>query len=207
MNQSTLNKLNQMHLWGMEATLKGILGSVQNDKLTADELVELLVQSEWEYRENQKISRCLNNAAFRYQAFIDNIDYSPGRKLDKNLIMRLADCSYIERAENVIITGATGVGKSYIATALGHQACLKERKSCTGMPRSSSPSFVSLGQTALMSRRWPRLRRKMSLLLMTSGLKSWITRQALCSSKSWKTESGRKRPSSLHNFHTRNGMT
>ena len=128
MNQSTLNKLNQMHLWGMEATLKGILGSVQNDKLTADELVELLVQSEWEYRENQKISRCLNNAAFRYQAFLDNIDYSPGRKLDKNLIMRLADCSYIERAENVIITGATGVGKSYIATALGHQACLKGKK-------------------------------------------------------------------------------
>ena len=59
---------------------------------------------------------------------IDNIDYSPGRKLDKNLIMRLADCSYIERAENVIITGATGVGKSYIATALGHQACLKGKK-------------------------------------------------------------------------------
>ena len=123
-----MNKLNQMHLWGMETALKGIMGGVQNDSLTADELVELLVQAEWEYRENQKIERCLNNAAFRYQAFIDNIDYSPGRKLDKNLMMRLADCSYIDRAENVVITGATGVGKSYIATALGHQACLKGKK-------------------------------------------------------------------------------
>ena len=123
-----MNKLNQMHLWGMETALKGIMGGVQNDSLTADELVELLVQAEWEYRENQKIERCLSNAAFRYQAFIDNIDYSPGRKLDKNLMMRLADCSYIDRAENVIITGATGVGKSYIATALGHQACLKGKK-------------------------------------------------------------------------------
>ena len=98
MNQSTLNKLNQMHLWGMETALKGIMGGVQNDSLTVDELVELLVQAEWEYRENQKIERCLNNAAFRYQAFIDNIDYSPGRKLDKNLMMRLSDCSYIDRA-------------------------------------------------------------------------------------------------------------
>jgi len=128
MNQSTLNKLNQMHLWGMETALKGIMGGVQNDSLTADELVELLVQAEWEYRENQKIERCLSNAAFRYQAFIENIDYNPGRKLDKNLMMRLVDCSYIDRAENVIITGATGVGKSYIATALGHQACLKGKK-------------------------------------------------------------------------------
>ena len=128
MDQSTLNKLNQMHLWGMETALKGIIGGVQNDSLTADELVELLVQAEWEYRENQKIERYLNNAAFRYQAFIDNIDYSPGRKLDKNLMVRLADCSYINRAENVVITGATGVGKSYIATALGHQACLKGKK-------------------------------------------------------------------------------
>ena len=128
MDQSTLNKLNQMHLWGMETALKGIIGGVQNDSLTADELVELLVQAEWEYRENQKIERYLNNAAFRYQAFIDNIDYSPGRKLDKNLMVRLADCSYIDRAENVVITGATGVGKSYIATALGHQACLKGKK-------------------------------------------------------------------------------
>ena len=108
--------------------MKGMIGGVRNDSLTADELVELLVQAEWEYRENQKIERCLSNAAFRYQAFIDNIDYSPGRKLDKNLMMRLADCSYIDRAENVIITGATGVGKSYIATALGHQACLKGKK-------------------------------------------------------------------------------
>ena len=123
-----MNKLNQMHLWGMETALKGIMGGVQNDSLTADELVELIVQAEWEYRENQKIERCLNNAAFRYQAFIDSIDYSPGRKLDKNLMMRLADCSYIDRAENVVITGATGVGKSYIATALGHQACLKGKK-------------------------------------------------------------------------------
>ena len=123
-----MNKLNQMHLWGMETALKGIMGGVQNDILTADELVELLIQAEREYRENQKIERCLNNAAFRYQAFIDSIDYSPGRKLDKNLMMRLADCSYIDRAENVVITGATGVGKSYIATALGHQACLKGKK-------------------------------------------------------------------------------
>ena len=52
MDQSTLNKLNQMHLWGMETALKGIMGGVQNDSLTADELVELLVQAEWEYRES-----------------------------------------------------------------------------------------------------------------------------------------------------------
>lgn len=128
MDQITLNKLSQMHLWGMESALRSITDGIQGDALTADELVSHIVQAEWEYRENQKIERCLRNAAFRYQAFVDSIDYSPGRHLDKNLIIRLADCSYIDRAENVIITGATGVGKSYIATALGHQACLRGKK-------------------------------------------------------------------------------
>lgn len=113
-----------MHLTGMEKALRTVLTGVRHDDLTTDEVINLLVQSEWDYRENKKIERALKGANFRYQSYLENIDYSPSRGLDKNLVMRLATCSYVEQSENIVITGQTGVGKSYLATALGRQACL-----------------------------------------------------------------------------------
>lgn len=117
-----------MHLRGMERALRDLTSNPGNDSLTTDEIIDHIVQAEWEHRESAKIERCIKGASFRYQAYVDNIDYSPERNLDRNLMQRLFDCGYIDRAENIIITGATGVGKSYIATALGHQACLHGKK-------------------------------------------------------------------------------
>lgn len=117
-----------MHLRGMGAALRDLETNPANDTLTTDEVINHLVQAEWEHREAERIERCLKGAAFRYQAYIENIDYSPGRNLDRNLINRLSECKFIDRAENIIVTGATGVGKSYLITALGHQACLHGRK-------------------------------------------------------------------------------
>ena len=88
----------------------------------------MLIQAEWEDRENRKISRYLRAARFRYKASVEEIDFTHQRNLDKNKILQFADCSFIERKENILITGPTGVGKSYIASALGHQACLKGYK-------------------------------------------------------------------------------
>jgi DNA replication protein DnaC len=70
------------------------------------------------------VQRGLKNANFRYRASIEQIDYSDGRGLDRNLVQRLSTCNFIEKGEDLFITGSTGTGKSFLASALGQQACL-----------------------------------------------------------------------------------
>lgn len=123
MTQETLDKIKKMRLLGMARAYES---SLENDKLlhlSADELITMLVESEWDDRMNRNIERRLRNARFRYQSSIENIDYQSDRNLNRNQIMRFAECSFIKKYENIIITGSTGIGKSYLATAIGHQAC------------------------------------------------------------------------------------
>ena len=86
--------------------------------------MEILLQSEEQERNNRRFKRLEYNAAFRYKASIEEIKISQHRGLDQNLISTLATRSYIEKGEAVLMCGATGVGKSFLASALGHQACL-----------------------------------------------------------------------------------
>ena len=65
----------------------------------------------------------IKNARFRYKAALENLAYSSDRNIDKNQIMRFTECNFIDKCENILITGSTGIGKSYIASALGHHAC------------------------------------------------------------------------------------
>ena len=90
----------------------------------------MLIQAEWEDREARKIRRHLKAARFRYHAAVEEITYQPDRNLDKTLMTRLTDCSFIKRHENILITGSTGVGKSFISSALGNQACHKGFRVC-----------------------------------------------------------------------------
>lgn len=124
MNEQTLERMKQMKLYGMLRNFKHVLESSNMDALTADELVLQLVESEWEDRHNRAVNRSILNAKFRYKASIESIDYSIERGLDQNIVHRLAECTFINQAQNVIITGSTGTGKSFLASALGHQACL-----------------------------------------------------------------------------------
>lgn len=98
------------------------LESGKNEKFTPDEMVSHLVDSEWDERYNRKLERTLQSARFRYKASAEQIAFDDNR-VDKNQVLRLADCEFIKRKENIIITGSTGIGKSFIASALGHQAC------------------------------------------------------------------------------------
>ena len=123
MTQETLDKIKKLKLSGMARAYQT---SLENDKLvhlSADELITMLVEAEWDDRLNRNIVRRLRNAKFRYQSSIENIDYEADRNLDRNQIMRFAECTYIGKQENILITGSTGIGKSHLATALGHQAC------------------------------------------------------------------------------------
>lgn len=118
-----MQKMNQMKLYGMLSAYRSMLEKNQHHSFTNEELMGHLIQCEWDERENRKINRYLKSARFRYQASIEEIDFAQGRNMDKSFIMRLADCSFIKRKQDLLITGPTGVGKSYIASALGHHAC------------------------------------------------------------------------------------
>ncbi|UZR95971.1 IS21-like element helper ATPase IstB [Chondrinema litorale] len=124
MDTTVLKKLSQMRFYGMQHAYKALLENGKQDALTNDEMIALLVQAEWEDRENRKIGRYLKSAKFRYPASVEELDLTAQRGLDRTLMLRLADCTFVQRKENVLITGPTGAGKSYIASALGHQACM-----------------------------------------------------------------------------------
>jgi DNA replication protein DnaC len=121
MFEKNLEQMSNMKFYGMLATYRSVVESKQS--FTNDELISMLIQAEWEDRESRKINRHLKAARFRYHASIEEISFEPGRNLDKNLMIRLADCSFIKRKENILLTGPTGVGKSFISSALGNQAC------------------------------------------------------------------------------------
>jgi DNA replication protein DnaC len=123
MNHTVLNKMAQMKFLGMQQAYQTMLDGLQHHSLTNDEMISMLIQAEWEDRENRKINRYLRTARFRYQASMEEINFTTNRGVDKTKLLRLADCSFIKKKENILITGPTGVGKSYLASALGHQAC------------------------------------------------------------------------------------
>jgi len=120
----TIEKMKSMRLNAM-ASMYGhhLQNNLHNDS-TPDEYISLLTDHEWEDRENKKIQRLLKQAAFRQNATIVDVDYASVRNLDKNMFKRLSALDFISKKENIILTGASGVGKSYLTQALGHQACI-----------------------------------------------------------------------------------
>jgi DNA replication protein DnaC len=115
--------MRKLKFYGMARTFQTTLESEHMASFTSDELVATLIDAEWDDRQNRNVERHLKNARFRYKAELENIRFDKNRNIDKNAIMRLAECTFIDKHENILITGSTGVGKSYLASALGHQAC------------------------------------------------------------------------------------
>lgn len=95
----------------------------QHQELTNDELMSLLIDAEWQDKQQRKIQRLTAQARFRYRASFSDLDYHGNRSLNKDLMLRLGTCQFIKQHENILICGKTGVGKSFIASALGHLAC------------------------------------------------------------------------------------
>ena len=122
-NQATLNKLTQMRLHGMARAFRATIETTAGQSFTPDELLSHLVDTEWDDRHNRKIQRLIKKAKFRYYASFEEIDFGLERNLDKNSLLRLSDKMWIEQHKNILISGPTGVGKSFIASALGYQAC------------------------------------------------------------------------------------
>ncbi|MCB4235958.1 IS21-like element helper ATPase IstB [Kaistella anthropi] len=125
MNESTVTKMKQMKLYGMHHAFKTAIESGKTDHYTLDEFISMLIDAEWDERHNRRIERSIKNARFHYKSNIESINFEQSRNLDRNLVLRLAGCEFVEKNENILITGSTGVGKSYLGTALGYQACIE----------------------------------------------------------------------------------
>ena len=123
MNAATLDKMRKMKLLGMHRAFKTDLEAGRAEKYTPDEIITHLIDAEWDERQNRNVNLRITNARFRYKAMLEDIYYHADRNIDKNQIMRFTDCAFINKGENILITGSTGIGKSYIASALGHHAC------------------------------------------------------------------------------------
>jgi len=121
----TMEKLNTLKLTGMVKALTEQQQMAEVDSLGFEERLGLLVDREATERENRKLATRLKKAKLRQSASIEDLDFRRSRGMDKTLILSLAACTWIAKGINVLICGPTGVGKSYLACALAHKACLE----------------------------------------------------------------------------------
>lgn len=122
-NAVSLDLMNRMKLFGMAAAFNESLSSTFVETMTPDSFLGWLLSREWDYRSAMAIERLIRGAAFRYKAYLEQIDYTISRGLERNQMERLASLDFVHQGQNLFITGSSGTGKSFIATALGYQAC------------------------------------------------------------------------------------
>jgi DNA replication protein DnaC len=121
--EQTFEKLYHMKLNGMADAFKEHLDQPNITDLTFEERFSLLVDRQWTWKEDRRMKRLLTNAKLKINACLEDIDYKIPRGLDKSLILRLSNCDWVKSAHNLIITGPTGVGKTYLACAMANRAC------------------------------------------------------------------------------------
>jgi DNA replication protein DnaC len=123
LNQATLDKMHQMKLSAMAEAFEQQRASTQWTELTFEERLGILIDSEWTSRQNRKLVRRLKAAKLRYAVSIEDVDFHAPRGIERQTILSLATCSWITEHQNVILTGKTGTGKTFLACALTERAC------------------------------------------------------------------------------------
>jgi len=123
LTEHTLEKLYSMKLDGMADAFKNQINQSGMDDLSFEERFSLLVDNLWTWKEDRRMGRLLANAKLKLNACIEDIDFKSPRGIDKTVMLSLSSCAWIKDSQNIIITGPTGVGKSYIACALANKAC------------------------------------------------------------------------------------
>ncbi|NWG75060.1 MAG: ATP-binding protein [Rubrivivax sp.] len=123
MLHQTMEKLSQMKLHTMATALQEQLEQPSVSSLGFEDRFAMLVDREWTSRENRKLAKRLKTAQLRTQATVEDIDYQHPRGLDRSVIRTLASCHWIRSHQNVIVTGPTGIGKTYLSEAFVNKAC------------------------------------------------------------------------------------
>jgi DNA replication protein DnaC len=154
LTQPTAEKLSDLRLHALARAWQTQQEDASMQDLAFDERLGMLVEAEWLERQNKKLDRAMKEAKLRISgACIEDIEFASERKLDRKTIRELTDCRWVESHRNVVITGATGVGKTYLACALAHQAC---RKGYRAMYRRTPRLFDEL-RLARADGTYPRL--------------------------------------------------
>src|SRR5262245_24298340 len=142
LTEPTIEKLRTMRLDAMATAWKDQSGKPDVNSLAFDERFGMLVDAEWLYRENRRLAKALRDAKLKIaNACVEDIDYAVNRELDKAQVRQLASCRWIAEHQNVLVTGMTGTGKTYVACALAQQAC---RKGYRAIYRRASKLFPEL---------------------------------------------------------------
>ncbi len=125
LNEATLDKMQAMKMTDMAESFRQQLRSSDYSELSFEERVGLMIDCEWTAREQRKLTRRLRAAKLRYPASLEDVDFQAPRKLKRQQVLALGSCSWIQERQNLILTGPTGIGKSYLACAFVERACRK----------------------------------------------------------------------------------
>ncbi len=120
---SLLELMHRMRLTGMAEAFMESLSNTMSQSMTPDAFVSWLLAREWDYRSQAAITRLIKQAEFREPCYMEHMYYTVDRNLDRNQMERLASLDFIRKGQSLFITGYSGTGKSYVAQALGYEAC------------------------------------------------------------------------------------
>ncbi len=123
LKEQTIDTMNAMKLTGMVEALQLQLGSSEYARMSFDDRLGLLIDSEYQAREQRKLSRRLRAAKLRFPASLEDVDFRQPRGLDRQTVLSLGGCGFIQNKNNLIVTGPTGIGKTYLACAFVERAC------------------------------------------------------------------------------------
>lgn len=123
LHEQTLEKLYGLRLQGMAHALEEQMKQPDMAGLSFEERLGMLVDAQWLYKENRALALRIKNANLKHRASLENINYRHARQLERSQLRSLASCQWVEQHQNVLITGPTGIGKSYICCALLEKAC------------------------------------------------------------------------------------
>ena len=177
-NQTTMNQLHEMHLSYIAKDIRERVCEKSFMELSFEDQITTIVDREWHRRKDRKITELIRSAGLCYtNASAADIDYMAERKLDKRLINELSCCGYIMSGQNIIIMGATGVGKTYLACALGTAAC-RERYTTKYARIPSLLEELALAHTDGTYRKIIQPYRNVRLLILDEWLLSPLETQA-----------------------------
>ena len=123
LNQQTIEKLHALKLIGMAEAFKDQLSQPDLDRLSFEERFGIIVDRQWTWKEDCRMQRYLKQAKLKLNACVEDIDYKTTRGIDQSVMMRLISCDWIRQHQNIIITGPTGAGKTFLACALANKSC------------------------------------------------------------------------------------